>query len=98
MKKEFNQKEAERLVDYFRGKNIHSSSELSRYIRTHNLRDMWPNITGYLEMEDRYSSDVWTFDGGIAPAYFAYVCRELGFSRNGKDAYVIGFKPYAQCA
>lgn len=93
--KGFNRSEADCLVAFFRKKRFTRSSQVSQYIRTHNMRDEWPNITGYLTMESNYGGGRWNFDGGISPAYFAYVCRELDLNGNGSDSHVVGFHSYS---
>lgn len=89
----FDRDEADDLVRFFRSKNIMTSSDISYYIRTHNMKNRWPHITGHITMAD--DSDVWDFDGGISPSCYRYICRELNIDDNGSDASVQGFTPYA---
>lgn len=87
------EEEIERLVEMFEEMEFEYSSDVSNYIRTHDLRDEFPNITGYLKMS--LGSDTWEFDGGIDPCYYAEICRRLGLDNNGSHAQVEGFESYA---
>lgn len=85
--------EVDRLVEMFKGMGFKRSAQVSRYIRSHRLGHLFPNIAGYLEL-DRDGCDRWEFEGGIKPQFYAMVCRRLELDNQRSNAQVVGFESY----
>ena len=91
---ELKEAEYKALLEEVRPLGFTKSSQVSNYIREHNLKQKYGRISGYLEM---YScSDKWIFDGGINPEYYKRLCIDLGLENNNSGSSVIGFSPYSK--
>ena len=88
------EREFQMLVREMRPKGFRMSWQVSRYIVEHKLGAKYKFISGLLDFENSYSS--WTFKGGISPAYYARLCRELKLANKKTDSYVREFTPYAE--
>lgn len=87
-------KEIYELVRFFRKKGYRKSFQISNYIKTHNLGYRYPNITGHLTMTNEH--DIWDFDGGIGPKYYAIICEKLGIDSKHTRSWDIGFESYQE--
>lgn len=68
------------------------SSELSSYIKQHNLGSKYPNVSGIVTMQNL--SDTWDFNGGFPRNIYRIVCQELGLVDKGTSAKAIDFLSY----
>ena len=86
--------EVNALIEECRDMGFRSSSEVSHYIRDNRLGYKYQHISGYLTMSDGRGE--WEFEGGIAPQFYAYICKKLELRNNGSHARVEKFESYAQ--
>lgn len=85
--------EFRKLLEYFSKKNLHSSAELSNLIaHDNNLKNKFPNLTGLIQMQDR--TNTWTYNGGIHPKIYKFICEELKLENNRSQAIPTGFRSY----
>lgn len=88
------QEEADDLVDFFCAKGFSNSSQISHYIKTHDMRANWPHITGIIIMRES-DGNSFEYDGGISPRWYKYICSELGLGNNKTNSNPERFVPYA---
>ena len=89
---ELKEAEYKALLEEVRPLGFTKSSQVSNYIREHNLKQKYGRISGYLEMNRLF--DNWIFDGGINPEYYKRLCIDLGLENNNSGSIVRGFSPY----
>ena len=70
--------EVNALIEECRDMGFRSSSEVSHYITKNKLGYKYQHISGYLTMSDGRGE--WEFEGGIAPQFYAYICKKLELS------------------
>jgi len=75
------QKEFIALLNEIKEHNFRNSKELTEYIRKNRLGLKYKNIAGEVKMRNVDGRE-WTLSGGIAPSYFARLCRELRFNKS----------------
>ena len=92
----YQEQEINTLVNLFRNKGFSRSSDISNYIWKNKLGNMFPHISGYIEMSN--GRDNWTFKGGIAPRYYREICERLELCNNGSRAQVVDFTSFAELA
>lgn len=78
------------LVEFFKNRNYTRSSQISDYIKEHNLSSKYPNITGSLEMTN--GDETWIFENGILPEYYAEICERLNIGNNGTVSWVTSYE------
>lgn len=88
------EEEVEALVAFFKGKGFSRSSQISNYIVEHELGKKFKHISGYLELSN--GEEIWEFEGGISPRYYAQICDRLDLGNEGSDSHVAGFSSFAE--
>lgn len=86
-------REYSQLLRELREFGASNTGDVSRYIRSNNLKTRFKHITGVVNMGN-HSGDSWKFDGGVSPAIYARLCQDLDFGRKSGNSYVTGFKSY----
>lgn len=84
--------ELEKLLLNMSRLNFSLSSELSNYIKTHNLGHEYPNIAGIVKMQR--GNETWDFKGGFPTDIYKIICSELDLKSKDTSAWPIKFTPY----
>ncbi|MCJ8314343.1 MAG: hypothetical protein HRU38_17180 [Saccharospirillaceae bacterium] len=80
------------LISDMSEKNFRLSSELSKYITSNKLGNVYPNIAGIVRMSN--DENEWNFDGGFSTGLYRIICEELQLTDKGTSARAIKFTSY----